>query len=166
MNSDTTVSAQSPWHVERQRPSECLLATLATLSGQPYSYVRAKAHRFLREWYAQETGSIPADCTWRDYAIGHTEAYHAVANQLTRLLGLPSFTFSAATPSGCDSTIPAQGQGYIRFKHSAGSHITPWRDGLIYEVGCDNPMQGMTLSNYLTQHPNAVVLTIETTYPR
>ena len=162
MKTDTTVSAS--WRVERQQPQECLLATLAALSGQPYSYVRAKAHHFLREWYAQETGSIPADCSWRDHAIGHIDSYCYAADCLTELLGLQRISFSS-TPTGRDWTIPLRGQGYIRFKfkYTNSSHITPWRDGLIYDVGANDPMQGVTLSDYLIQYPNDVVLAIETT---
>ena len=164
MKTDTKVSCElgKTWRVERQRPSECLLATLAALSGKPYWYVRSKAHHFLREWYAQETDSIPAECTWERFAIGHRDPYRYATECLTDLLGLQLISLSSSTPTGHDWTIPLHGQGYILFKHSGGSHIAPWRNGLIYDVGADDPMQGVTLSTYLTLN-SFVVLTIRTT---
>ena len=168
MKTDTTVSCElgKTWRVERQRPQECLLATLATLSGQPYSYVRAKAHYFLRHWYAENTGSIPGECTWQDYAIGHHAPYKWAADKLTSLLDLPRISFQGTpgTPTERNWVIPLHGQGYIRFKYlENNSHIAPWRDGLIYDVAENNPMHGITLSDYLARW-SCVVLAIETTH--
>ena len=158
---DTTVS---DWTVEQQYPQECLLATLAALSNTPYAIVRAKAHLYLRQWYATNIGSIPAGCSWSPHAVRHINVYSAVAASLLSLLNLPTISFSGTPPTGCEWTIPLQGQGYIRFLLPPnGSHITPWKEGLIYEVGSPNPMLGTTLSAYLALNSSFVVLAIETT---
>lgn len=139
--------------VELQRDHECLLATMAALSGARLEDVRATACR------------LAGIETWTEIR-GKTTLFWDVAEQVAMALGgvnlwsmvgrgaargeVPGATVTRVETYNM-RRLPVKGRGTVSFRRTrrggkVTSHIMPWNDGMIHDP--ENPDTPMTLSEY------------------
>lgn len=140
--------------VERQRDHECLLATMAALSGARLEDVRATACR------------LAGVENWVEIR-GNLAVFWDVAEQVAMALGGanlwsmvgPGHTVRGMVPGATVTRLnirnmrrlPAKGRGTVSFRRrqrggKVTSHIMPWKDGIIYDP--ENPDTPRTLTQY------------------
>lgn len=154
--------------VELQRDHECLLATMAALSGARLEDVRATACR------------LAGVENWVEIR-GNTAVFWDVAEQVAMALGGENLwsmvgrgairgTVPGATVTRLDiynmRRLPVKGRGTVSFRRRSRSgkrtsHIMPWQDGLIHDP--EDPDTPRTLSEYrrLDRRFKLAVVTLE-----
>ena len=127
-------------HVEKQGEGECMLATLAALSGWPLPVVRRLA--------ADMTGQRSWD------SVTSLDFWHTV-RLLSHCLGLtaiPRPLPSGLLPGQVTIRLPDRGRGWVRVRDESLVHIMPWADGLVYDPML-TPAAPISLDAWLARHP-------------
>ena len=149
-----TVPRGGELNVERQGPSECMLATIAALQGRPLAQVRAEACRAAR-----------VD-KWDDLIYPpRTETYWQAIERVAGpdLYPIVHCRYAATTvPTAGEWAIPNSGRGVIVVTFRDTSHIMPWENGLIYDPMDPHPV---TLQDWLLANPEATVIAVRSTSP-
>lgn len=137
--------------VELQRDHECLLATMAALSGASLEDVRVKACCLAGiEHWAEIRGK--RDLFWSvveqvAMALGGVNLWSMVG---TNRGGVPGATVHTLVIHNMRK-LPAKGRGTVSFRRrqrggKVTSHIMPWKDGIIHDP--EDPDTPMTLAEY------------------
>jgi len=134
--------------VARQRPKECMLATIAALANRPYPEVRAYARKIMGKSWASHWGRRPSTRS----PISFRSAVLDVASEFGGI-ALATLVDSNDRNGGSLRELPTSGRGVVRFinrRRLLTGHIAPWCDGLIYDTDGSAPC---TLAAYLSKHP-------------
>jgi hypothetical protein len=145
--------------VERQGENECMLATLAALSGQPLAIVRrlALGHagadcwaRMLRErdryWTAVD--ATAADLRMERFLDAVKAALREAQSDREARSDALAVLAGNAPPS-----LPAVGRGAVLAVSPRTGHIMPWQDGLVFDPESEDPSVGITLPEYRRRRP-------------
>ena len=128
-------------HVEKQGAGECMLATLAALSGWPLPVVRRLA--------VDMTGR-----SWNSVASDDTQDYWQTVPRLCRCLGLTAIPLplpDSPRPGQVTIRLPDRGRGWVTVRDGSRAHIMPWADGLVYNPLA--PAAPISLDAWLAQRP-------------
>lgn len=120
--------------VERQRDEECMLVTIAALSGKPLADIRRMACKHARV------------NKWVDVLA--TNRYWTTVNYVVRQLRVRGIPRILAYAPRAPQTLPS-GRGSIAVMACGVSHIMPFENGLLYDTDGNEPL---TLKEYRAQN--------------
>lgn len=126
--------------VERQGESECMLASIAAITGKPLADIRARACE------------IAKVDEWKD-AFDTAGLFWSSIESLGRELGIGYMMEATSARTGGigqSKGIPKKGRGIIIITRGKGGHAMPFQAGLIYDPNYPKTGQNLdaTLENY------------------
>lgn len=146
--------------VERQGESECMLATIAALTGRTLAEIRSVAcyRAGVRKWSSMTRGP-------KRYQYWATVRQMASEYSADLVAAVAEHGYPVAERGVTESAhVPAVGRGTVKTQRMDRrvAHIMPFENGLIHDPTEADPNKGMTESEWLAANPDWRIRAVRT----